>query len=164
MTTAHEVCEWLKANAVGRIVNVRPVKVTIGKKTYVGAFYGRVDIYIPTERAVTEKRVLAGEEHTEHLFYLIGDRPKMRKAHHCFQWESGLPLDDRVYAHTNEWYVCCHSSNDPKSQKPWKMFMLSEWKSHVYGYYKDHRIDTLERFEYQRAPMTVEYLTPAGEA
>ena len=163
MPTAHEVCEWLKANAVGKIVNVRPVKVTIGKNSYIGAFYGRIDTYLPTEDAVTEHRANAGEEHTEQLFYLIGDRPKMRKVGHCFQWASGLPLDERVYTHTDEWYVCCYSSDKPESQKPWKMFMLAEWKSHAYGYYKGHKIDTLERFEYQRAPMIVEYLaeTPA---
>lgn len=163
MATAQEVCEWLKKNAVGKIVDVRPVKVTIGKKSYIGAFYGRVDLYQPTERAVTEHRAKAGEEHTERLFYLIGDLPKLRRAHYCLQWSSGLPLDERVYAHTDEWYLCCHSSERPESQKPWKMFMLAEWKSHTYGFYKGHKIDTLERFEYLRVPMIVEYLdgTPA---
>jgi hypothetical protein len=158
MTTANEVCDWLKKNSVHPITECRPVKVTIGKKSYVGAFYTTEELYSPTERAVTEGRVTANDKNVDHKFYLIGDRPKLRKAHHCFQWASGIALDERVYRHTDEWYVCCHSSEAPQSQIPWKMFMLSEWRSHAYGYYENHKIDTLEQFKYERAPMAVEYL------
>lgn len=158
MTTANEVCDWLKKNSVLPIADCRPVKVTIGKKSYVGAFYSTEEFYSPTERAVTEGRVTAKDKNMECKFYLIGDKPKTKRVHHCFQWASGLPLDERVYRHTDEWYVSCHSSDRMESQTPWKMFMLSEWRSHAYGYYENHKIDTLERFIYERVPMVVEYL------
>lgn len=158
MPTAIEVCEWLKEKSVRPILSCRPVKVTIGKKEYIGAFYANEEVYQPGERAVTEGKVKAGEKFQEHHFYLIGDRPKTKPVNHCFQWASGLPLDERVYKHTDEWYTSCYSSDEPRSQQPWKMFMLSEWRAHAYGYYEGHKIDTLERSVYLRLPMQVTYL------
>ncbi len=156
--TANEACDWLLQNSCRPIKSIRPVKVTIRKNSYVGAFYSIRDIYIPTERAVTEKKVLPGEERIDYRFYLIGDRPKIKRSRHCFTWESGIAPDQRVYRNTNEWYVCCHSSKEQRTHVPWKMFMLSEWLAHAYGYYEGHKIDTLERFKYDRVPMTVQYL------
>lgn len=158
MPSAAEVCAWLRSVSVRPIAKCRPVSVTIGGKEFVGAFYSTKEVYLATERAVTEGRVKAGEKSVEYKFYLIGDKPKQRRAHHCYQWASRCKLDERVYRHTDEWYVCCHSSNDPKSQKPWKMFMLCEWRAHSYGYYENHKIDTLERYTYLRVPMSVTYL------
>jgi len=156
-TTANEVCEWLK-NSLHPITECRPVAVKIGKKSYIGAFYSTEESYLATERAVIEGQVTANDVNVEWKFYLLGSRPAMKEDRHCFQWSSGISLDMRVYRHTDEWYVCCHSSDNPKSQIPWKMFMLSEARTHAYGYYENHKIDTLERSKYERAPMVVEYL------
>ena len=102
MTTANEVCEWLK-HSLHPITECRPVAVKIGKKSYSGAFYSTEESYFATERAVTEGRVTANDVNVEWKFYLAGSRPVMKEDRHCFQWSSGIALDVRVYRHTDEW-------------------------------------------------------------
>lgn len=80
-----EIVEWLRS--CSGVISARPVKVTIGKQTWEGALYVVQKTYQPTERAVTEGRVKAGEEYTEPRLYLLGELPKTRKKT-CYPWIS----------------------------------------------------------------------------
>jgi hypothetical protein len=156
MATANEVCTWLKKVSVLPLDYAVPVRVTLGKHEFIGARYGVKETYTATERAVTEGIVTAGEPYVDHRFYLLGQMPKFKKSHVCFVWAHDLPIDERVYQRGDEWYRSCYSDNTPGELG--HFFMLGEWKVHAYGYYKGHKIDTLERYTYERVPMTVELI------
>jgi len=161
---ANEIVEWLKKVSVQPLsekVETVPVKVTLGKHVFYGARFTTVEKYAPRERAVLEGEAKAGEEWLSHKFYLLGNAPlNMRKlfgrANVAFTWNHDLPIDTRVNHSNGEWYVSCYS--DKKKPDHGDFFMLGEWLSHSYGFYKDHKIDTLETFTYLRVPMNVEYL------
>lgn len=161
---ANEIVEWLKKVSVQSLsekVETVPVKVTLGKHVFYGARFTTVEKYAPRERAVLEGEAKAGEEWLSHKFYLLGNAPlNMRKlfgrANVAFTWNHDLPIDTRVNHSNGEWYVSCYS--DKKKPDHGDFFMLGEWLSHSYGFYKDHKIDTLETFTYLRVPMNVEYL------
>lgn len=155
--TAEKVCQWLLEKSVLPIDYVVPVKVMLGKHEFVGARYGVREVYKPTERAVTEGVVTAGEPYIQHRFYLLGEVPSFKQRNVCFTWTNTLPIDNRVYTSVGEWYVSGYYQQPEKNEHhPFgKMFLLAEWLSHTYGFYKGHKIDTLERYTYLRIPMTV---------
>lgn len=154
---AVEAVAWLKANAVWSIAQAIPVRVTLDKHKFYGARVSRNEVYTPTERAVDEGVAKAGEPYLVHAFYLLGKVPKF-KAKVVFDWIHNLPIDSRVYRSFGEWYVGCYSNELNEHTPLGHNFLLFEWLSHAYGTYKDHKIDTLERYPYFRVPMTVECL------
>lgn len=161
--TAQAVAQWLLGippRHDGTIVTAaRPVEVTIGKGTYQGALFTTQLSRTANERAVTEGHAKPGDKYLNHSFLLLGQKPKHRRAHICYVWKHDLPLDDHNES-IGEWYVSCHSSTGtPSEHQPFGWdFVLSEWAPMTFGPYKGHKIDTLERFTYQRIPMSVKFL------
>jgi hypothetical protein len=148
----------------GYAKTVSRVKVTIGKQSYVGCFCECEHEYSKFERAVTEGGCEPGQRYTQHKIWLIGKRPKTRKKGTCFTYENHRPTDSTFFDHTHEWYFSCWielndwlGEESPYAQVG-SMFCLSEWQKQNAGPYKDHKIDTMERFEYDRSKMSVEFL------
>ena len=162
-SVAEKCAAWLLT--CPNVVASRPVVMTMFNVDYEGVLYTLHETFQATERAVTDGPMEDGETRIETRLYVLGKMPKqLDKGHHCFQWASGLPINDRMENHTDEWYVACYSSTDP--QYAWASpfgpsIVMRECTSANFGYYKDHKIDTLETYQYKRHPLHVECLTPA---
>jgi hypothetical protein len=161
-----KLVQWLAA--LPNISEIKPITVTMrpGPKTvftFEGAYYRQTHKYGIGEVLNLGGRVREGEDRIEHGLYLLGERPKFRRAHHCFPWASNLPIDERVLQHTDEWYIAGYMPGERITDefRPHHPFgpniLMREWMSPTVGYYKDHKIDTLERFAYLRVPMSVEF-------
>lgn len=159
--TPQAVVGWLQrlGKSRGRIKSVRPVEVTIGKTTYIGAFYTEEETREATERACTEGHAKPGDKYPSYAFMLLGQRPKHKRANVAYTWADNLPVDDHGKS-IGEWYVSSYyESCEPNEFHPFgACFQIRMWVVATYGPYKDWKIDTGERFTYQRIPMSVKFL------
>ena len=145
MSEFKTAAEYLRT--IPTVSEARPVKVTIGRETFEGAFY-------------RETLAHNGEPYTTEKLYLVGTFPasyrRRRKTSYCF------PGDER------EWYVACYS---PEVIKPefaafhpfGKTFILAPWDVP-----SGEAIDKYETKPYTRvlcsgfgriSPLTGEYFT-----
>ena len=153
-----EYAKWLMT--CPGIRSARTIKATIANFVFVGVLAEMVRQYSPTERAVTENRVKAGEDYICHRMYFLGNLPNKLSVHKTFVWEHNLPMDDRVERSIGEWYLACYSSREFNPSNPFgHWFALHDHATAVYGPYKDWKIDTGEQYVYERIPMTIEYLS-----
>jgi hypothetical protein len=159
--TPQAVAQWLQSlgQLRGRIKWARPVEVTIGKITYQGAMYAEEETRAPQERAVTEGHAKPGDKWPTYAFMLLGLRPKHKREHNAYTWNHNLPMDDHGRS-IGEWYVSSYyESNETNEYHPFGAnFQIREWIVATYGYYKDWKIDTNERYTYDRIPMSVKFL------
>jgi len=145
-----KLVEWL--NGLPNIRNAVPVKFTIGTKkpqVFFGARYEAVSHYMPTERHVTDGGKKAGDEYTEVRFYLLGNRPKTRRANTAYQQGDGF-----------DWFVAGWWAGDKlgrfKEYHPFgPYFGIHKWNHELPWM---HRIDTYEPHTYDRQPFVVELL------
>ena len=148
MHTAKDVVAWLQS--LPKIKDVRPCRVTIGKKTFEGAYYVSIHEWQAGMDGVSRGEHKAGDEYTRRSIHLLGAVPK--HPHTCFPFEG------------KDWYVSCYM--DPKTAKtltpeqkamnPFGVtFQISPWE--IEGQ-PESTIDQYERSPYHRKPMTVEWL------
>jgi len=157
----HKFAAWL--NTCSGLSNSKPVEVYIdGKHRYLGVIAEHRWPYIPTERAVTDGVVKAGEVRLSHRIYLLGKVHQLCTGNRTLTWEHHLPYDPRVEQSVGEWYLAMHSGYiTPQNDKfsPYgPIFGLFEWTVPTYGACKGQRIDHYERKPYKRIPMTVNAL------
>jgi hypothetical protein len=163
---AQRIANWLET--CPKIESARPVFVTIGKVTYIGALYVELDEAQATERVVTDGPIKAGEEMRSYRLYLLGPLPKLRRKNNVYVYQFDLndrEALERCYDETDEWYVACHSANQKTDEvnakhSPFgRTFMLCLNRPMNFGYYKGWKIDTGDRYEpYPRIKMAVEFL------
>ncbi len=141
---AKELCAWL--NGLGKhIRDARPVKVSINGTDYYGARYTAVNQYTEGMRIVQEGKVKAGDEYTDDRFYLLGKRPLKIKnrASFCFPYDGA------------EWYIGGgYYGGGDEQHKQYHPFGIY-FSVHKWDVPDGTKIDTYERHEYVRSPMTV---------
>lgn len=140
MHTSQEVANHLAT--LPNVRNVKPVRVTIGKKTWEGAAYEWLAKGAPGSPAERE-----GRETWRKRFYLISKKPEPKRKT-CYTFQDG------------EWYIGGWANKataiNPQFAKyhtfgEW--FDISQWKVP-----DGTKIDYFTDKPYQRVVMTVEYL------
>jgi hypothetical protein len=146
MSRALDVADWLRGRE--RVRDVRACRVTIGKKSWEGAYYVRICHWHTGQDAVARGEHKDGEEYLELAFYVSGIVPDHK--HTCYPYEG------------KDWYIGSYS--EPKIPiKPeheeyhpfGHSFQIFPWNVP-----DGTKIDTYERHRYKRIPMTVEWLEP----
>jgi hypothetical protein len=135
-----KLIEWL-SNC--RCENIKPVRVTIGKQSWIGCQYDQILEYTQGMLCVCNGEHKAGEKYTENKIYLIGALPKAKNRQFvCFPFQG------------QDWYVAGYIAEIKEGFKNFhpfgSNFLLSPWNI------PNIAIDAGEAKPYIRMAMTVE--------
>lgn len=164
---AFDCQKWLLS--LDRITSAEPIIARFCKHEFLGVLYGTREEYVEIETAVREGVVKAGDPYLVYRIYLLGVAPRRLNSRpfnkNAFLWKHGRETDERAYRCSGMWYRICYYENAgglghamfAESHPFGNSFILGEYRTHTFGFYRDCEIDYLDT-PYKRSDLTVEFL------